>query len=37
MGSLALSLYCARLLFLCADKHGESYSDLAFKAYGKPM
>ena len=35
--SLFLSLYCARLLFRCADNHGESYSELAFKSYGRPM
>lgn len=37
LGALVLALYCARLLFRAADNHGDSYSELAFKAYGRPM
>lgn len=33
-GALALSLYCASLLFKTADQHGDSFGELAFKAGG---
>mmetsp|Transcript_17803 Transcript_17803/g.22411 ORF Transcript_17803/g.22411 Transcript_17803/m.22411 type:complete len:182 (-) Transcript_17803:961-1506(-) len=34
LGALTLSLYCARLLFICADKHGDSFTELSMMAYG---
>jgi len=37
IGSLALTLYCTSLLIEVADKHGDSFSEIAEIAYGKKM
>ena len=34
VGSLVLTLYCMSLLLECADEYGDSFSDIAFAAYG---
>ena len=35
--ALLMSLYCARMLFECADSHGDSFSELAMKAGGPKL
>ena len=37
IGSLALTLYCTSLLIEVADKHGDSFSEIAEIAYGPKM
>ena len=37
IGSLLLTLYCTKLLLICADDYGDSYSEIAESAYGGGM
>ena len=37
IGSLALTLYCTSMLIEVADKHGDSFSEIALIAYGPKM
>lgn len=37
IGSLILTLYCAKLLLECAEDHGDSYTEIAESAYGPKM
>ena len=36
VGSMLLTLYCAKLLLEVYDKLGGSFPEMGFKAYGKP-
>ena len=37
VGSLILTLYCTKLLLICAEDYGDSFSEIAENAYGPKM
>ena len=37
LGSLCLTLYCTKLLLICEDDYGDSFSEIAESAYGPKM
>lgn len=37
LGSLILTCYCTKLIMELADEFGESFSEIAMKAYGNKM